>query len=99
MKKEKLYFENEHSESCTELSDHLLNAKYSGLKEIELLEAIPDSDTKGLVWCMELTMAVSRHECRKSYCSYYDPLNGKNGICSFRGKLYRKGAMVKFDVL
>jgi len=99
MKKEKLYFENEHSESCTELSDHLLNAKYSGLKDIELIEAIPNTDMKGYVWCMELTMAVSMPECRKSYCSYYDPLNGKNGVCSFRGKLYRKGQKVKFDVI
>jgi len=98
MKTEKLYFKDEESETCYELSEHLFEAKYEGLKEIEIIEAIPDTETKGYIWCMEMTMPVPQPECKKSFCSYYDPLNGKNGVCSFRGKLYTKGKKVKFEV-
>lgn len=59
MKREKLYFKDEESETCCELSDHLFEAKYEELKEVELIEAIPDNETKGYVWCMEQCTSVS----------------------------------------
>ena len=99
MKKEKLYFNNNESETCYDLEEHLFQAKCDNLKEIELIEAIPINDPKGYVWCTEKCTAVNKSECRKAYCNYYDPLNGKNGVCSFRGKLYTKGQKVKFDIV
>jgi len=99
MKKEKLYFKDEDSETCCELSEQMFQAKCDDLKEIELIEAIPVTDPKGYIWCSEKCTAVNQSECRKSYCDYYDPLNGKNGVCNFRGKLYKKGQKVKFDVV
>jgi hypothetical protein len=96
MKTEKLYFEDETSDVCSELFNFLFNAKADELTEIELIEAIPDNETKSHIWCTEKCNAIHRSECRKSQCSYFTSISGR--ICDFRGKLYTKGKKVKFTV-
>lgn len=96
MKTEKLYFEDGMSDVCSELENYLFNAKCDGLTEIELIEAIPDKQTKSHIWCTEKCNAVHRSECRKSQCSYFASTVGR--VCDFRGQLYVKGEKVKFQV-
>lgn len=98
MSKEKLYFKNEKSETCYELSDHIFEAKCDKLTEIELIEAIPDNSISDTYWCGNYSNQVDRCECKKSECDSYTPINGKNGICFFRGKLYTKGKKVSVNV-
>lgn len=98
MRELKLYFKNEDSQTCYELSDHIFEAKCDELTEIELIEAIPDNSIKNTFWCMNYENRVERCDCKKSECVSYDPINGKNGICCFRGKLYTKGEKVKFNI-
>ena len=98
MKKQKLYFKNSKSDVCYNLSEQLDMAKFDGLKEIELIEAVENKSIKDIYWCMESLNSVDRCDCKKGNCHSYTPNNGKNGICSFRGKLYSKGDSFVFNV-
>ncbi|GEM_PF-5245710 len=68
MKNEKLYFADEDATMCIPLSEDLHDAKIEGLKEIELMEAIPDYSNSELVWCTYDGEVVDRGECKKSEC-------------------------------
>ena len=91
-----MYFSEEGDNVCIELSDHIQAAKIDGLKEIELIEAIPDNSIKDHVWCMELENTVERSDCSKCNCHMWTSSNGR--VCDFRGKLYKPAQKVKFDV-
>lgn len=94
---EKLYFENEDSTICQALKYFLRDAKIEGLKEIELMEAIPDTGTNEYIWCTHDGEVVDRGQCKKSECSNYYTKSGR-GACSNRGSLYWHGEKVKFKV-
>lgn len=95
MAKKKLYFENEDSAECYPLSMHLIGAMEDELKEIELLEAVPDFKNPDFIWCSEMEIAAERSECNKQ-CPYYKCVKGR--VCDLRGKLYTHGEAVKFNV-
>lgn len=95
--KDKLYFANEDATMCVPLSEHIHDAKAEGLKEIELMEAIPDNSISEFVWCSYDGEVVDRGGCTKSECSSYYTKSGR-GACSFRGQLYTHGTKVKFTV-
>lgn len=98
MKKNKLYFSNDNNEACYELEVHIDRAKDEDVSELELYEAVERKDIKNEFWCMELEKKVDRCDCKKSECVSYNPINGKNGICSFRGRLYSKGEKLKIEI-
>ena len=96
MKNKKMYFENEDSEICYSLDYHIENTKEKGLKEITLIEAVPDTSNKDIIWCSELEVPAEKSECNKT-CPYYTaPEKGK--ICKKRGKLMEFGDSFKFSV-
>ena len=94
---DKLYFENEDANICQPLRYFLEDAKIEGLKEIELMEAVPDNNTGEFVWCSYDGEVTDRGECKKSECSNYTSKSGR-GVCSHRGSLYWHGEKVKFTV-
>lgn len=94
---EKLYFLNEDANLCYPLDYFLSDAKEDGLKEIELMEAIPDK-RKDFIWCTNFVEVVEANLCKKAECSYYQSRSGR-GVCSYRGSLYTHGDKVKFDVI
>ena len=98
MKNKKLYFENIDSEICRPLDWYVYDAKLEGLKEIKLVEAVRDRETKDYVWCSELESLEMRSLCRKSECSLYTPNKSGRGVCVNRGKLYLHGQEVIIDV-
>ena len=91
MKPEKLYFLDSSSELCHSLD-------YFDLEELEevdyeLYEAIPDDNIKDFIFCsLELTVG-DRETCKKSQCRGYTSKSGR-GVCSHRGKLFKKGEKV-----
>lgn len=92
-----MYFENEDSTNCYDLKDHLNNARIEELKEITLLEAVPDNDNSDYIWCTYLGEVGERGECRKSFCAYYESKSGR-GVCSHRGNLFLHGDAINFNV-
>lgn len=94
---EKLYFENTDSTFCSRLEEYLYDAKEDGLKEITLVEAIPDNNNPDFIWCIDAGECVERHMCKKSQCEGYTSKSGR-GVCSNRGNLYQHGEEVKFNI-
>lgn len=92
-----LYFENIDDTFCCELQTFIEDAKIEELKEITLVEAIPDNSNPDYVWCTYHGECIEKSECKKSECSLYSSKSGR-GVCEHRGKLYRHGDEVKFDV-
>ena len=90
--KTKLYFKSEDDVRCSPLEDFINEAKCDGLKEITLIEAIPDNDG---IWCLYSGESTERGDCKKSVCSYYESKSGR-GICKHRGQLYYHGNKVVF---
>jgi hypothetical protein len=97
MEKQKLYFRSIEATICKPLASHLQDAKWDGVTEITLIEAIPDNDTDDFIWCIHYEGCVERHECKKSQCEYYASKSGR-GVCQHRGHLYTHGEEVKFRV-
>lgn len=97
MKDDKLYFENIDATFCEPLEGFIKDARLEGLKEITLVEAVPDSSNTEYVWCTHYGEVVTRFDCRKSECSYYESKSGR-GVCKHRGNLYLHGEEVKFIV-
>lgn len=95
MKKQKYYFKDIDSEMCYPLSLHIEEAKSWGLKEIELIEAIPDPDNPEYIWCASADAVGEKSECNKN-CTDYEPLRGKT--CKHKGKLFEHGEIVRFNV-
>lgn len=96
MAKEKLYFESIDDIWCSPLKGFIDDAKNEKLKEITLVEAIPETD-KDFVWCTHEAEVIEQFMCKKSECPYYSSKSGR-GVCEHRGNLYLHGEEVKFDV-
>lgn len=94
----KKYFASIEDAICTELKYHLISAKAEGLKDIELIEAVHDTDNKDYIWCNYDSEVTELSACCKNYCAHYETESGE-GICSRRGILYTYGKSVKFKVL
>lgn len=97
MKKDKLYFASVDDTFCQPLEYFTHDASLEGLKEITLIEAVPDNDNPDYVWCTQMGEVTDRDRCRKSECSYYESKSGR-GVCSSRGKLYQHGNEVTFNL-
>ena len=91
-----LYFDNEDSEICYPLEDHLNEAKDNEVDQIEIFEAIP-CKAKEYVWCSYLGICLERCECNKPSCNVYEKPK-KGNICANRGRAFAHGKKVKFDV-
>lgn len=96
-KQEQLYFESIDDEFCRPLEWYLESAKEEGLKEITLVKAIKDTDTKDFVWCSHYGEVTEKHMCRKSECDAYSSKSGR-GVCEHRGQLYLHDEEVIIDV-
>jgi len=97
MKKEKLYFQSEDSTTCEPLDSLLDDARFEGLEEITVIEAIPDNNTSDHVWCTQYGEVTEKSDCKKSVCRCYESKSGR-GKCSNRGNLYLYGEEVTFKV-
>jgi hypothetical protein len=97
MKKPTLYFKDIDDTLCQPLEGLLAEAKYDELKELKLVEAIPDNNTSDYIWCTYNGECVERFDCKKSLCSHYESKSGR-GVCSNRGQLYFHGDEVTFKV-
>ena len=96
-KKEQLYFESIDDTFCRPLEYFLHDAKIEGLKEIKLVKAVRDNDTKNFVWCSHEGEVTERQMCTKAECHFYSSKSGR-GVCEHRGKLYLHGEDVIIDV-
>jgi len=96
MKKNK-YFKSIDETTCYSLEIHLLEAKEEEVTSINLIEAIQD-ESKEHVWCTYHGEVTERNECIKPFCSYYEANKSGRGTCIHRGKLYKFGKEVEFDV-
>ncbi len=97
MPKEKLYFLNIDDTHCCSLSDRLNDARFDGLKQVTLVEAIPDNDNVDYVYCAHHGEVLERPDCKKSVCGDYSSTSGR-GMCKYRGNLYSDGDEFTFDV-
>lgn len=97
MKSKKLYFSTLDDTFCTTLEEHIDVAKFNGLTEITLIEAVPDNETKDYIWCGLHNEAGDRSECTKYSCEGYSKKGGR-GVCEHRGNLFLHGNKVTFKV-
>lgn len=98
MKKEvEMYFRNVDSNFCETLEDIISDAKFDGLTQVTVIEAIPDNGTSDMIWCTHEGEANERSECKKSVCPYYESTSGR-GVCKHRGQLYLYGEEKTFDL-
>ena len=97
MKDKKLYFESIEAVFCKPLEYFLHDAKLEGKKEIKLIEADKDTDTKDYIWCTHEGEVTERYMCKKSECEYYSSKSGR-GVCEHRGQLYTHGKEVTIKV-
>lgn len=97
MDKVKLYFRNENSSFCSDLESFKIDAKHEGLKEIELVQAIPDNGSSDLVFCLYHGDVEEKQLCKKSNCSHYLSERGKRK-CEHKGKLFLYGDKVKIKI-
>ena len=93
----KLYFKNEDEDMCYPLQDHIKYAIQEGLKEIELIEAIPDTKNKKFVWCIFLGQIIEKSTCNKK-CIYYSRPD-KGYKCEEKGKLMTFGKKIRVSIL
>ena len=93
----KMYFKSEEDSFCSDLECFLIDAEHEGLKEIELVEAIPDNGNNDIVWCTYHGATEEKDLCRKAHCSYYSSKSGR-GKCEHKGNLYLHGNKVKFKI-
>lgn len=97
MKTEKLYFKSVDDTICSSLESHLEDAIDEELKEITLIEAIPDNDNVNYIWCTHHGEVMERSDCKKSICSYYESKSGR-GKCKNKGNFFMHGDEVTFKV-
>lgn len=95
--KEQFYFRNEDAEHAYPLSHFIEKAKEEGLKEITIIEAIPDNDNKDYIYCKLAGEVGDRSECCKNQCDSYKSKSGK-GVCVHRGRLCGFGEEQKIKV-
>lgn len=78
----KLYFRNEHSETCHTIEYFQSDMKESGITEMDVFIAIPDKSYHHF-WCKSFKCVCSKDDdfrCGK-FCEKYLPCNGKSGRC------------------
>jgi hypothetical protein len=92
----KLYFKDINDEMCYELSHFMREAIDEGLDVLELFEAVEEPNT-GLLFCKAVDSVAEEGSCGK-LCEFYTPINGRNGKCIYRGKVYSHGEKVSFSV-
>ena len=93
--KKKYYFENEDAEHCYTEEYFQDTMRFDEITEMTVLEAIPAKISKSeFIYCKENETVGEKSECGRN-CPYYEPRNGKNGMCKHRGKLYEHGDEVK----
>lgn len=97
MNEEKKYFKSIDDTFCSSLDNFINEAKNDGLKEITLVEAIPDNNNTEFVWCSHYGECIELHLCKKSECSKYTSKSGR-GKCSNKGKLFSHGEEVTFKI-
>jgi hypothetical protein len=95
--KEQLYFRDEDSECAYPLSHFIEEAKEEGLKEITLIEAIPDNDNPDYVYCKLIGEVGDRSECCKNQCDSYESKPGRS-VCVHRGRLCVFGEEKTFKI-
>lgn len=93
----KYYFLNIDDTHCYLLEDRLNDARIEGLKEVSLIEAIPDNNNPDAIWCTHYGEAVDRDQCKKIFCSHYESKSGR-GKCTNKGSLYTFGEEFIFNV-
>lgn len=93
----KKYFRNIDDTFCQSLEDIFADARYDELEEIIVLEAIPDNDSSGYIWCTHQGEVTEKSDCRKSICPWYSSKSGR-GKCESKGQLYMHGEQIKFKV-
>ena len=87
--KNKRYFENINANICYPLNYFTEEANENNLKEITLIEAIPDFSNEDHIWCTYMGEVGEKNECNKSSCDAWT--KGKGNVCDHRGKLYSHG--------
>ena len=97
MKTEKLYFKSIDDTFCSSLESHIAGARYEELKQITLIEAIPDNDNTDYIWCTHHGEVTERSDCKKSICSYYESKSGR-GKCKNKGSFFMHGEEVTFTI-
>lgn len=88
-----MFYFTKNAEMCYQLDYLLEQAKEKNLKKIDLYEAFPEK-IEGHIWCKDYGV-TERSNCGKS-CPLYTPRNGIWGVCTSRGKFYRRGNLVTF---
>lgn len=97
MKASKLYFKSVDDEICYPLEHFTDEAKKDGLSEIELYEAIRETDPK-FIFCTLTHEAGMREDCNKKSCDGYEPNKSGRGVCKHRGKCYEPGNIVTIKI-
>ena len=93
----KLYFKSIDDTMCFPLENHIDEARENELSEITLIEAIPDKETKGVIWCKFNAECINKSQCKRVHCMDYTTKTGR-GKCDHRGQLYLHGDEVNFKV-
>lgn len=98
--KPKLFFRSENSEHCHDKDYFIDEMKDSGMKEMVVLEALPDKG-KDYFWCKAINDAClpmnSFDGCGVN-CEDYDPCNGKSGKCRHKTHCYKHGNEVLISI-
>lgn len=99
MNLEKLYFKSIDDNFCSSLESHIADAidEDEELKEITLIEAIPDDENTDYIWCTHVGEVTERSDCKKSICHFYESKSGR-GKCQKRGSFFMHGEEVKFEI-
>jgi len=97
MKIEKLYFKNTDHTVCFSLKKHIEEAEKDGLKQITLVEAVPDTENPNRILCKHSNKVTKKQDCNKSNCSFYSSKSGR-GSCENRGIVYRYGNELTFKI-
>jgi len=89
--KRKLYF-RDGEDTCKELPDIIDEMEEEGITELDVFRAVVERGT-GYFFCtiIDECMDSSDKPCSKRSCSYYQPRNGKSGICKNYGYVYEYG--------
>lgn len=94
----KYYFINPEDELCY-TKDYILDYMLENdIKHLEVHEAVPIIG-HDMGWCQEHVTIIDKGEgfCGKG-CQFYNPRNGKSGICSSLGRTYERGNKVKMEI-
>jgi hypothetical protein len=95
-RKGKYYFRNKDSVYCYTMEKHQLDAQEEGLSQLELFRAIPEK-VDGMFWCRAVEAAGEDGSCGIQ-CKYYEPKNGRSGMCRHKSGFHMPGEKVIIKV-